>query len=260
MTILQKGPYTRKEYGEYKERLHKQIGELNSDIEDREFISIAFLIPTAICLAFLLIKSVIASDSFRFGFSIGPSTPSANSVTIAIATIIVNVVCVGTYYLLCVNPYKKQVKRLQEEQKGLVSHYRTNLDDVPLDDYIEHISVVGNQVIIPSLDTIDGSYLYRRYNRSISDGYHKTSHTYELCPDKLKGSLTNIPITKDEYAKLRQKSKCSPRSTKQTTVTNKRLVQMANTTEVTIEHSVTTKDGTRTETYEYTIKPYTTEK
>ena len=253
MTILQKGPYTRKEYKEYRDELDTQISTLNSNIEDREFLSVAFLIPAAICLAFLLMKSVIVSDSFRFGFSIGPSTPSANSVTIAIAIIIVNAICVGVYYLLCINPYKNRLKQLKNEKVELVDYYRTNLVDVPLDDYIDHISVVGNQVIIPSLDTIDESYLYRRYNRSISDGYHKTTHTYELCPDKLKGSLTNIPITKDEYKKLRQKSKCAPRSTKQTTVTNKRLVKMANTTEVTIEHSVTTKDGTRTETYKYTL-------
>ena len=220
MTILQKGPYTRKEYKEYRDELDTQISTLDSNIEDREFLSVEFLIPAAICLAYLLMKSVIASDSFRFGFSIGPSTSSANSVTIAIATIIVDVACVGTYYLLCVTPYKNQLKQLKNEKAELVDYYRTNLVDVPLDDYIEHISVVGNQVIIPSLDTIDESYLYRRYNRSISDGYHKTTHTYELCPDKLKGSLTNIPITKDEYKKLRQKSKCAPRSAKQTTVTN----------------------------------------
>lgn len=240
MTILQKGPYTRKEYVECLDKLDEQIYELERETENREFLSIAFLIPAVICLAFLLMK---AFDSFRFG----------NSVIIAIATIIVDVACVGTYYLLCVNPYKNQLKRLKNDKTELVNYYHDNLVDVPLDDYIEHISVVGNQVIIPSLDTIDESYLYRRYNRSISDDYHKITHTYVLCPDKLKGSLTNIPITKDEYKKLRQKSKCAPRSTKQTTVTNKRLVKMANTTEVTIEHSVTTKDGTRTETYKYTL-------
>lgn len=253
MTILQKGPYTRKEYKEYRDELDAQISNLNSDIEDRELISIVFSIPAGICFFFLLMKGLIVTDSFRFGFSLGPSTTPTNSINISIATIIVNAICVGVYYLLCVNPYKNQIKQLKNEKVELVDYYRTNLVDVPLDDYIEHISVVGNQVIIPSLDTIDESYLYRRYNRSISDGYHKTTHTYELCPDKLKGSLTNIPITKDEYKKLRQKSKCAPRSTKQTTVTNKRLVKMANTTEVTIEHSVTTKDGTRTETYKYTL-------
>lgn len=246
MTILQKGSYTRKEYEEYRDELDTQISNLNSDIEDRELLSIVFSIPAGICFFFLMMKGLIVTDSFRFGFSIGPVTPSTNSVTIAIATIIINTVCVGVYYLLCVNPYKNQLKQLKNEKVELVDYYRTNLVDVPLDDYIEHISVVGNQVIIPSLDTIDESYLYRRY-------YHKTSHTYELHPDRLKGSLTNILITPDEYAKFRQKSKCAPRSTKQTTVTNKRLVKMANTTEVTIEHSVTTKDGTRTETYKYTL-------
>lgn len=262
MTILQKGPYTRKEYKEYRDELDKQIGKINSDVEDREFLSVASLIPAGICFMALLLSGSIVS--FMYVFSISPSTSTTpapiNSVTISIAIIIINTICVGVYYLLCVKPYKNQLKQLKNEKAALVDYYRTNLVDVPLDDYIENISVVGSTVIIPSLDTIDESYLYRRYNRSISDGYHKTSHTYELCPDKLKGSLTNIPIAKDEYTKLRQKSKCSPRSTKQTTVTNKRLVKMANTTEVTIEHSVTTKDGTRTETYEYTIKPYTTEK
>lgn len=201
----------------------------------------------------LLLSGLVAL--FMCGFQISPSTNTTptNSVIISITIIIVDAVCVGVYYLLCINPYKNQLKQLKNEKAELVDYYRTNLVEVPFDDYIEHISVVGNQVIIPSLDTIDESYLYRRYNRSISDDYHKITHTYELCPDKLKGSLTNIPITKDEYKKLRQKSKCAPRSTKQTTVTNKRLVKMANTTEVTIEHSVTTKDGTRTETYKYTL-------
>lgn len=253
MTILQKGPYTRKEYKEYRDELDKQIGELNHDIDGRELLSVAFLIPAGICFMTLLLSGLVAL--FMCGFQISPSTNTTptNSVTISIAIIIVDVACVGTYYLLCVNPYKNQLKRLKNDKTELVNYYHDNLVDVPLDDYIEHISVVGNQVIIPSLDTIDESYLYRRYNRSISDDYHKITHTYELCPDKLKGSLTNIPITKDEYKKLRQKSKCAPRSTKQTTVTNKRLVKMANTTEVTIEHSVTTKDGTRTETYKYTL-------
>lgn len=253
MTILQKGPYTRKEYKEYRDELDKQIGELNHDIDGRELLSVAFLIPAGICFMTLLLSGLVAL--FMCGFQISPSTNTTptNSINISIATIIVNAICVGVYYLLCVNPYKNQLKQLKNEKVELVDYYRTNLVEVPLDDYIEHISVVGNQVIIPSLDTIDESYLYRRYNRSISDDYHKITHTYELCPDKLKGSLTNIPITKDEYKKLRQKSKCAPRSTKQTTVTNKRLVKMANTTEVTIEHSVTTKDGTRTEIYKYTL-------
>ena len=252
MTILQKGPYTRKEHKEYRDELDAQISKLNSNIENREFLSVAFLIPAGICFMTLL-PGLVAL--FMCGFPISPSTNTTppNSVIISITIIIVDAVCVGVYYLLCINPYKNQLKQLKNEKAELVDYYRTNLVDVPLDDYIEHISVVGNQVIIPSLDTIDESYLYRRYNRSISDGYHKTTHTYELCPDKLKGSLTNIPITKDEYTKLRQKSKCAPRSMKQTTVTNKRLVKMANTTEVTIEHSVTTKDGTRTETYKYTL-------
>ena len=252
MTILQKGPYTRKEYKEYRDELDKQIGELNHDIDGRELLSVAFLIPTGICFMTLL-SGLVAL--FMCGFQISPSTNTTptNSVIISITIIIVDAVCVGVYYLLCINPYKNQLKQLKNEKAELVDYYRTNLVEVPFDDYIEHISVVGNQVIIPSLDTIDESYLYRRYNRSISDDYHKITHTYELCPDKLKGSLTNIPITKDEYKKLRQKSKCAPRSTKQTTVTNKRLVKMANTTEVTIEHSVTTKDGTRTETYKYTL-------
>lgn len=253
MTILQKGPYTRKEYKEYRDELYDQIFELERDTENREFLSVAFLIPAGICFMTLLLSGLVAL--FMCGFQISPSTNTTppNSVIISITIIIVDAVCVGVYYLLCINPYKNQLKQLKNEKAELVDYYRTNLVDVPLDDYIEHISVVGNQVIIPSLDTIDESYLDRRYNRSISDGYHKTTHTYELCPDKLKGSLTNIPITKDEYKKLRQKSKCAPRSTKQTTVTNKRLVKMANTTEVTIEHSVTTKDGTRTETYKYTL-------
>lgn len=204
MTILQKGPYTRKEYKEYRDELDAQISNLNSDIEDRELISIVFSIPAGICFFFLLMKGLIVTDSFRFGFSLGPSTTPTNSINISIATIIVNAICVGVYYLLCINPYKNRLKQLKNEKVELVDYYRTNLVNVPLDDYIDHISVVGNQVIIPSLDTIDESYLYRRYNRSISDGYHKTTHTYELCPDKLKGNLTNIPITKDEYKKKNQ--------------------------------------------------------
>lgn len=225
MTILQKGPYTRKEYKEYRDELDKQIGELNHDIDGRELLSVAFLIPAGICFMTLLLSGLVAL--FMCGFQISPSTNTTptNSVIISITIIIVDAVCVGVYYLLCINPYKNQLKQLKNEKAELVDYYRTNLVEVPFDDYIEHISVVGNQVIIPSLDTIDESYLYRRYNRSISDDYHKITHTYELCPDKLKGSLTNIPITKDEYKKLRQKSKCAPRSTKQTTVTNKRLVK-----------------------------------
>jgi len=255
MTILQKGPYTRKEYKEYRDELDTQISKLNSNIENREFLSVVFLIPAGICFMTLLLSGLVVL--FTCGFQISPSTNTTptptNSVIISITIIIIDAVCVGVYYLLCINPYKNQLKQLKNEKAELVDYYHTNLVDVPLDDYIEHISVVGDTVIFPSLDAIDESYLYRRYNRSISDGYHKTSHTYELCPDKLKGSLTNIPVTQDEYKKLRQKSKCAPRSTKQTTVTNKRLVKMANTTEVTIEHSVTTKDGTRTETYKYTL-------
>ena len=255
MTILQKGPYTRKEYKEYRDELDTQISKLNSNIENREFLSVAFLIPAGICFMALLLPGLVAI--FMCGFPISPSTNTTptlpNSVIISITIIIVDAVCVGVYHLLCVKPYKNQLKQSKNEKAELVDYYCANLVDVPLDNYIEHISVVRNQVIFPSLDTIDESYLYRRYNRSISDCYHKTSHTYELYPDKLKGSLANIPITKDEYTKLRQKSKCAPRSTPKTEVTNKRLMKMVNTTEVTIEHSVTTKDGTRTETYKYTL-------
>lgn len=44
MTILQKSPYTRKEYKEYRDELDTQISKLNSNIENREFLSVAFLI------------------------------------------------------------------------------------------------------------------------------------------------------------------------------------------------------------------------
>lgn len=259
MTILQKGPCTRKEYKEYRDELWDQIDDLRSDIENREFLSVAFLIPAAICFMPLLMAglSILCNAS---GVTLSPSTTSTNSITILITIMIINIACVGTYYLLYVKPYKNQLKRLKNDKAELVNYYHDNLVDVPLDDYIEHISVVGDTVTFPSLDAISEYYVYKRHNNCPAEACHNTAQTHQLHTDKLKNSIYTIPITQDEYKKLRQKSKCAPRSTKQTTVTNKRLVKMANTTEVTIEHSVTTKDGTRTETYEYTIKPYATEK
>lgn len=245
MTILQKGPYTRKDYEEYRDELWDQIDDLRSDIENREFLSVASLIPAAICFMPLLM--------------VGLST-STNSITILITIMIINIACVGTYHLLYVKPYKNRLKQLKNDKAELVNYYHDNLVDIPLDDYIEHISVVGDTVTFPSLDAISEYYVYKRHNNCPAEACHDTAQTYQLHTDKLKNSINTIPITKEEYTKLRQKSKCSPRSTKQTMVTNKRLVKMANTTEVTIEHSVTTKDGTRTETYEYVIKPYTIEK
>ena len=93
MTILQKGPYTRKEHKEYRDELDTQISKLNSNIENREFLSVAFLIPAAICLAFLLMKSMVAL--FMCGFPISPSTNTTppNSGIISITIIIVDAVC-----------------------------------------------------------------------------------------------------------------------------------------------------------------------
>ena len=68
MTILQKGPYTRKEYKEYRDELDAQISNLNSDIEDRELISIVFSIPAGICFFFLLMKGLIVTDSLGLDF------------------------------------------------------------------------------------------------------------------------------------------------------------------------------------------------
>lgn len=116
MTILQKGPYTRKEYKEYRDELYDQIFELERDTENREFLSVAFLIPAGICFMTLLLSGLVAL--FMCGFQISPSTNTTppNSVIISITIIIVDAVCVGVYYLLCINPYKNQLKQLKNEK------------------------------------------------------------------------------------------------------------------------------------------------
>lgn len=82
-----------------------------------------------------------------------------------------------------VRPYNKQKDSLYEESEQLEKHYRDNMVEVPLSEYIDHISVKGDKVTFPPLDEIDERYLYAEWSDDLADEDHSIQQIMRIYED-----------------------------------------------------------------------------
>ena len=204
MTILLKGPYSRKDYIKIRDNLEEQRETLRKRIERIEdnVIMIALIVGILYCLGAIVytFNTRYENDDTKLLFIIGGAVP-----IVIIAQIV---------YYFSVKPYNKQIEDLLNESKQLEKHYRDNMVEVPLSEYIDRIEVKGDKVTFPPLDEIDERYLYDEWSHNPSDTDHSIRQIFRLYQDfyekdRLYTRYTYIwiSITREECLMLKAKGR-----------------------------------------------------
>lgn len=204
MTILLKGPYSRKDYIKIRDNLEEQRETLRKRIERIEdnVIMIALIVGILYCLGAIVytFNTRYENDDTKLLFIIGGAVP-----IVIIAQIV---------YYFSVKPYNKQIEDLLNESKQLEKHYRDNMVEVPLSEYIDRIEVKGDKVTFPPLDEIDERYLYDEWSHNPSDTDHSIRQIFRLYQDfyekdRLYTRYTCIwiSITREECLMLKAKGR-----------------------------------------------------
>lgn len=201
MAILLKGPYSRKDYINIQDDLEEQIETLRKRIER---IKDNVILITAMIAALYCIGTLVYLWPHRYEpLDTITSYWIGGGVSILIIALI--------SYFIAVRPYRKQIHQLFEESKQLEEHYRDNMVEVPLSEYIDHISVKGDKVTFPPLDEVDERYIYDRYSYHLDDDKNDERQIFRLCPDfyeydylRTRG-CGRIPITREECRMLQTK-------------------------------------------------------
>lgn len=202
MTILLKGPYSRKDYINSQDNLEEQQETLRERIEliKNNAIMIALIVGILYCLGAIVytFNTRYENDDTKLLFIIGGAVP-----IVIIAQIV---------YYFSVKPYNKQIEDLLNESKQLEKHYRDNMVEVPLSEYIDRIEVKGDKVTFPPLDEIDERYLYDEWSHNPSDTDHSIRQIFRLYQDfyekdRLYTRYTYIwiSITREECLMLKAK-------------------------------------------------------
>ena len=204
MTILVKGPYSRKDYIENKQNIENQQDDINTRIEriNNNTIMITLVVALLYCIG-----AVIFAWTNR-----NEITDTTQLMLIAGFALIFIIAII--LYFIAVRPYNKQITQLCEEAKQLKKHYRDNMVEVPLSEYIDHISVKGDKVTFPPLDEIDERYLYDEWSGNVCDGYHGTRQIMRIYEDfyekdrlYTKYTYMWISITREECLMLKAKGR-----------------------------------------------------
>lgn len=202
MTILLKGPYSRKDYIKIRDNLEEQRETLRKRIERIEdnVIMIALIVGILYCLGAIVytFNTRYENDDTKLLFIIGGAVP-----IVIIAQIV---------YYFSVKPYNKQIKDLSDESERLEQDYHNNMVEVPLSEYIDRIEVKGDKVTFPPLDEIDERYLYDEWSHNPSDTDHSIRQIFRLYQDfyekdRLYTRYTYIwiSITREECLMLKAK-------------------------------------------------------
>lgn len=202
MTILLKGPYSRKDYNNIQDNLEEQTNDLNTHIEriNNNVIMITLMVGALYCLgtiAYMWTHKYEPIDTI-LPFIIG------GAVSILIIALI------ASYF--SVKPYNKQKESLYEESKRVEKHYRDNMVEVPLSEYMDHINVKGDKVTFPPLDEIDERYLYKEWSYNIASENHNTRQIMRIYEnfyenDRLYTAYTWMSITREECRMLQTKGR-----------------------------------------------------
>ena len=204
MTILLKGPYSRKDYINSQNNLKEQQETLRERIEliKNNVIMIALIVGILYCLGAIVytFNTRYENDDTKLLFIIGGAVP------IVIIALIV--------YYFSVKPYNKQIKDLSDESERLEQDYHNNMVEVPLSEYIDRIEVKGDKVTFPPLDEIDERYLYDEWSHNPSDTDHSIRQIFRLYQDfyekdRLYTRYTYIwiSITREECLMLKAKGR-----------------------------------------------------
>lgn len=203
MAILVKGPYSRKDYINIQDNLEEQIETLRKRIE--RIKDNVIMITLMVCILYILGMIVyVWNTRYEYNDAMLPYIISGAILIVIIALIA---------YYFSVKPYNKQREQLYGESEQLKKHYRDNMVEVPLSEYIDHISVKGDKVTFPPLDEIDERYLYAEWSGNVYDGDHGTRQIFRLHQDfyekdrlYTKYTYMWMSITREECLML--KAKC----------------------------------------------------
>lgn len=203
MTILVKGPYSRKDYINNIQNIENQQDDINTRIE-RINNSVIMTTLVVTLLYSIGVGTYLFNNRYESDDAVRPFAIAGFALIFIIALI---------SYHITVRPYNKQKDSLYEEAKQLEKHYRDNMVEVPLSEYIDHISVKGDKVTFPPLDEIDERYLYDRCSYHLDDYKNDERQIFRLCPDfyeydylRTRG-CGRIPITREECLMLQAKGR-----------------------------------------------------
>lgn len=204
MTILVKGLYSRKDYINIQDNLEDQRETLRERIERIQNNVIMITLMVGILYLFGMIVHVW-NTRYEYNDAMLPFIISG-----AIPIVIIALIA----YYFSAKPYNKQIEDLLNESKQLEKHYRDNMVEVPLSEYIDEIDVQGDKVIFPSLDEVDESYLYEEWSYNPSDRDHSTRQIFRLYQDfyekdrlYTKYTCSWMSITREESRMLQAKSR-----------------------------------------------------
>lgn len=204
MTILLKGPYSRKDYIDNIQNIENQQDDINTRIER---INGNAIMTTLVVALLYCIGAVI------FAWINRNEITDTTQLTMIVGFASIFIIAL-TLYFIAVRPYNKQKDSLYEEAKQLEKHYRDNMVEVPLSEYIDHINVKGDKVTFPPLDEIDERYLYDEWSGNVCDGDHGTRQIMRIYEDfyekdrlYTKYSHMWMSITREECLMLKAKSR-----------------------------------------------------
>ena len=201
MTILVKGPYSRKDYINNIQNIENQQDDINTCIERIKNTTI--MITVVVALLYCIGTAIFAWINRN-------EITNTTQLTMIVGLASIFIIALIPYFI-AVRPYNKQIDSLYEEAKQLEKHYRDNMVEVPLSEYIDHISVKGDKVTFPPLDEIDERYIYDRCSYHLDDDKNDERQIFRLCPDfyeydylRTRG-CGRIPITREECRMLQTK-------------------------------------------------------
>lgn len=204
MTILVKGPYSRKDYINNIQNIENQQDDINTRIEriNGNAIMITLVVALLYCIG---VGAYSFSNRYESDDAVKPFVIAGFASIFIIALIV---------YHFSVRPYDKQKEQLFEEYRQIEKHYHDNMVEVPLSEYINHISVKGDKVTFPPLDEIDERYLYAEWSDDLADEDHsirQIMRIYEDCYEKdrlyTKYICIWMSITREECRMLQAKGR-----------------------------------------------------
>lgn len=204
MTILVKGPYSRKGYINNIQNIENQQDDINTRIER---------INNSVIMTTLVVAILYCIGTAIFAWINRNEITDTTQLTMIVGLASIFIIALIPYFI-AVRPYNKQKDSLYEEAKQLEKHYRDNMVEVPLSEYIDHISVKGDKVTFPPLDEIDERYLYDEWSGNVCDRDHGTRQIMRIYEDfyekdrlYTKYTYMRISITREECLMLKAKGR-----------------------------------------------------
>lgn len=204
MAILVKGPYSRKDYIDNIQNLENQQDDIDARIKriNNTTIMITLVVALLYCIGAVIFAWINRNEI--------TDTTQLTMIVGFVSTFIIAM----TLYFIAVRPYRKQIAQLFEESEQLEKHYRDNIVEAPLSEYIDKIEVQGDKVTFPPLNELDERYLYDKWSYDLADEDHSTRQIMRIYEDfyekdrlYTKYSYMWMSITREECLMLKAKSR-----------------------------------------------------